>query len=43
MHELKLMDAQKNTRIKKQSENSIIYLQMVCMECWEKMVREKQH
>ena len=33
----------KNTRIKKQSENSIIHLQMVCMDCWEKMVREKQH
>lgn len=27
MHELKLMDVQKNTRIKKQSENSIIHLQ----------------
>ena len=34
MHELKLMDVQKNTRIKKQSENSIIHLQMVCMDCW---------
>ena len=44
MHELKLMDVQKkNTKIKKQSENSIIHLQMVCMDCWEKMVREKQH
>lgn len=40
MHELKLMDVQKNTKIKKQSENSIIHLQMVCMDCWEKMVRE---
>lgn len=29
--------------VKKQSENSIIHLQMVCMDCWEKMVREKQH
>lgn len=29
--------------LKKQSENSIIHLQMVCMDCWEKMVREKQH
>lgn len=27
MHELKLMDVQKNTKIKKQSENSIIHLQ----------------
>lgn len=43
MHELKLMDVQKNIRIKKRSENSIIHLQMVCMDCWEKMVREKQH
>ena len=43
MHELKLMDVQKNTKIKKQSENSIIHLPMVCMDCWEKMVREKQH
>ena len=29
--------------LKKQSENSIIHLQMVCMDCWEKMGREKQH
>ena len=41
--EMEEVTAAKNTRIKKQSENSIIHLQMVCMDCWEKMVREKQH
>ena len=29
--------------IKKQLENLIIHLPMVCMDFWEKMVREKQH
>ena len=43
MHELRLLDIQKNTKIKKQLENLIIHLQMVYMDCWEKMVPEKQH
>ena len=43
MHELRLLDIQKNIKIKKQLENLIIHLPMVCMDFWEKMVREKQH
>lgn len=40
MHELRLLDIQKNIKIKKQLENLIIHLPMVCMDFWEKMVRE---
>lgn len=43
MHELKLMDVQKKYKDKEAVRKFIIHLQMVCMDCWEKRMQEKQH
>lgn len=43
MHELKLMDVQKKYKDKEAVRKFNYTFTMVCMDCWEKMVREKQH